>query len=107
MTENMDSPRPAEPVIEEREFLDVLKSLVGMTVTMVNPESYEDAPAGHQIRAGFYRAKLVGLGRDYIIVMAEFTRSGREGRKEPVKQYIPIERIKRVSLLKTDWLLHI
>ncbi len=107
MTENMDDPK-ASPIIEERMFLDVLKSLVGKTVTMVNPESYEDAPAGHQIRAGFYRAKLIGLGRDYLIVVAEYARAGREGRKEPVKQFIPIERIKRISLMKTDdWLIHI
>ncbi len=74
---------------------------------MVNPESYEDAPAGHQIRAGFYKAKLVGLGRDYLIVMAEYVRADREEYKEAAKQYIPIEKIKRISLTKTEWLIHI
>jgi hypothetical protein len=107
MTENMDAPKASEPIIEDRTFLEVLKSLVGRTVTVVNPESYEDAPAGHQIRAGFYRAKLIGLGRDYMIVVAEYARVGREGRKEPVKQYIPIEKIKRISLMKDDRLIHI
>ena len=107
MTENDDGPRASDPIIEERHFLDVLKSLVGKTVTMVNPESYEDAPAGHQIRAGFYRAKLIGMGNDYLIVMAEYTRAGREGRKEPVKQFIPIERVKRISQKRTEWLIHI
>ncbi len=107
MTENMDASMAAAPLIEDRRFLDVLKSLVGKTVTIVNPESCEDAPAGHQIRVGFYRAKLTGLGRDYMIMVAEYTRAGKEGRKEPVKQFIPIERIKRISLMKSDWLVHI
>lgn len=107
MTENVDAPQAAAPEIEDRTFLDVLKSLLGKTVTIVNPESYEDAPAGHQIRVGFYLAKLTGLGKDYLIMVAAYTRAGKEGRKEPVKQFIPINRIKRISLMKSEWLIHI
>lgn len=107
MAENIDAPKDSSHIIEDRMFLDVLKSLVGKTVTMVNPESCEDAPAGHQIRVGFYRSKLIGLGKDYLIMVAEYTRAGKEGRKEPVKQYIPIERIKRISQMKSEWLVHI
>lgn len=95
------------PVIEDKTFVDVLKSLLGKTVTIVNPESYEDAPVGHQIRAGYYRAKPMGLGKDYLIVIAEYVHSGRESGKEPVKQYIPFERIKRISLMKSERLIHI
>jgi len=107
MTEKKGDAKTPAYIIEDRMFLDVLKSLVGKTVTMVNPESCEDAPAGHQIRVGFYRSKLIGLGRDYLIMVAEYTRAGKEGRKEPVKQFIPIERIKRISQMKSDWLVHI
>lgn len=107
MTENMDAPRSAVPITEDRTFFDVLKDLAGKTVTMVNPESYEDASVGQQIRAGFYRAKVIGLGKDYLIMVAEYSRADREGRKEPVKQYIPVERIKRISMTKGDWLIHI
>jgi len=92
------------PIVEDRSFVDVLRSLIGKVVTVVNPESYEDAPIGHQIRAGFYRAKPVGLGRDYLIVVTEYK---HKTDKEPVKQYIPIANIKRVSLMKSELLIHI
>ena len=97
----------AAPLIEDRTFLDLLKSHVGHVVTMVNPESYEDAPVGHQIRVGFYRAKVLGVGQDYLIVATELHHPGRQTAKEPVRQYIPIEKIKRVSLLKAERLIHL
>ena len=99
--------QPKAPAIEDKDFSEVLRSLMGKTITVVNPESYEDAPVGHQIRAGFYRAKPTGMGHDYLIVVAEFVHSGREAGKEPVKQYIPFRSIKRVSVLKAEILLHI
>ena len=107
MTDNADAQKAVALAIEDRSFADVLKTLLGETVTMVNPESYEDAPHGHQIRAGFYRAKLVGLGKDYLVVVAEYVRADSEGSKEPAKQYIPIDKIKRISLTKTQQLIHL
>ena len=80
-------------------------------ITVVNSESYEDAPIGHQIRSGFYRAKPIGLGQDYLILVTEYVHRGpkvsKEKAKEPVRQYIPISRIKRISLLKTEKLIHL
>ena len=99
-------PRPA-PITEKRDFHDLLRSLIGEIVTVVNPESYEDAPIGHQIRAGFYRAKPIGLGNDYLILATEFVHAGRESGKEPVRQYIPLTAIKRISVLKTEKLIHL
>jgi hypothetical protein len=98
------------PVTENRTFQELLKSLIGHVVTIVNPESYEDAPVGHQIRAGFYRAKPIGMGQDYLIVATEFTHSAGGAAaqsKEPVRQYIPVSQIKRISILKTERLIHI
>ena len=63
--------KAAQPIIEDRDFTDVLKSFIGKLVTMVNSESYEDVPLGHQIRGGWYPAKPVGLGNDYLIVVTE------------------------------------
>ena len=103
-----DALKPAKaPVIEDKTFKDLLRSLLGKTVTIVNPESYEDAPVGHQIRAGFYRAKVVAMGEDYLTVLTEFVHSGRETGKEPVKQIIPLSGVKRISLLKNERLIHI
>ena len=77
MTEATDTQGTIKPAAttEDRSFYDLLKSLMGQIVTIVNPESYEDAPVGHQIRAGFYRAKPVGMGKDYIILATELVHS--------------------------------
>ena len=96
--------------VEEKSFLDVLKALMGKTITVVNPESYEDAPVGHKIKTGFYRAKVAGLGRDYVVVHTNFasiSRTGQKVKEEPVKQYIPITRIKRVSVLEKECVFHL
>ena len=97
----------AKPTTEDRSFLDIVKSLVGNTITVVNPASYEGAPIGYQLRTGFYRAKALGLGKDYLVVVTEFTPAGRKVSKEPVKQYIPLNRIKRLSLTKSERILHL
>ena len=68
MTEATDTQGTIKPAAttEDRSFYDLLKSLMGQIVTIVNPESYEDAPVGHQIRAGFYPPEdlLVELPED-------------------------------------------
>jgi hypothetical protein len=97
----------AAPVVEDKNFVDILKSLLGKTVTVANPESYEDAPVGHQIRAGFYRAKLVGMGIDYLIIMTEYVHAGREQSREPAKQFVPFSMIKRVTLMKSELVVHL
>lgn len=95
------------PIIEDRSFHELLRSLTGQIVTIVNPESYEDAPVGHQIRTGFYRAKPIGLGEDYLILATEMVRKGPVSGKEPVRQFIPLSRIKRISILKNEKLIHL
>ena len=93
------------PTMEDRQFLDILRALVGKTITVVNPESYEAAPVGYKLTTGFYRGKLTALGRDYLIMITEFER--KKGTPEPVKQYIPIQHIKRISVMKSERVLHL
>ena len=100
----------AQPQMEDRSFQDILTSLVGSVVTVANPESFEHAPMGRQLKAGIYKAKLVSMGRDYLVLLTEDVKQGKRGEeptKEPVKQYIPISRIKRFSHMKSDRVLHI
>jgi hypothetical protein len=88
-------------------FDAVLRSMVGKVVTFVNPESYEDAPVGYRLTTGFYKAKVIAVGQDYLSVATELVHKRGEKEKEPVRQYIPILQIKRVSVLKGERLLHI
>ena len=100
---------PAEPerLLEQRTFVDVLRTFLGKVVTIVNPESYEDAPLGHNIRKGWYPARAVGMGRDYLILVTEYKHGGKIAGAEPVKQYIPIHRIKRISVMREELLIHL
>ena len=97
----------AKPVVENKSFSEVLRALVGKVVTIVNAESYENAPMGHQLRAGFYKAKVAGLGNDYLILITEFSQKSSGEGKEPVKQFVPLTQVKRISLMKSEMLLHI
>ncbi len=100
----------SQPQMEDRSFHDLLSSLIGSVVTVANPESYEHAPMGRQLKAGFYKAKLTSMGRDYLVLLTEDIRQGKRGEeptKEAVKQYLPIARIKRFSHMKSDRIIHI
>jgi hypothetical protein len=105
MSETELQPVKPEPVVDDKVFLDLIKGLLGKTVTIVNPESYEHAPVGFTLKAGFYRAKVTGMGRDYITLVTEMKKTKDAG--EPVKQFIPLNQIKRVSMMKTERVLHI
>ena len=94
-------------MVEERSFDQLLKDLLGKTVTIVNPESYEHAPVGYTLKTGFYRAKIIGKGHDYLIIVTELKKGGKDASGDPVKQYLPIAHVKRISLMKTERLLHI
>ena len=106
MSETELKPVKPDPVVEDKVFLDLIKALLGKTVTIVNPESYEHAPVGFTLKAGFYRAKVTGMGRDFLTLVTEM-KKGRESNGEPVKQFLPIKQVKRISMTKTERLLHI
>ena len=105
--DNAPEDTAAAPVVEQKKFTDILRSLIGKTVTIVNPESYEDAPVGHTLKVGFYRAKVTGGGTDYFVAMTEYKKAGKSGVNEPVKQFLPFEKIKRVSVLKQEIIIHL
>lgn len=88
-------------------FRDVLAGLVGHVVTIVNPESMEEAPLGRRITASFYRAKVLSLDGDCLTLATELVHHGAKKDREPVKQFLPVERVKRVSLLRSERMIHL
>ena len=104
MAEELQPVKPA-PVVDDKEFLDLIKSLLGKTVTIVNPASYEHAPVGFTLKAGFYRAKVTGMGRDYLTLVTEMRKGKDSG--DAVKQFLPLKEIKRISVMKLERLIHI
>ncbi|MCP5065433.1 MAG: hypothetical protein GY946_02615 [bacterium] len=106
MSEQQATEATPESIIEDRSYRGVLESLVGKRVTVVNPESFEALPsAGHELREGHYPGKISGFGEDYIIFQTVLAASKKD--RKPVRQYIPLDRIKRVSLMATGALLHL
>ncbi len=88
-------------------FPDVLNALVGKVVTVANPQSYEDAPVGHKLTVGFYRAKILAVKADHLVLFTEFKHMrGSEG-AEAVKQFVPLDRVKRISVMKSERVLHL
>ena len=92
---------PAAGAAAPSTFQKVLESLTGKVVTLVNPESYEDAPVGRRLVAGFYRGKVLAVeavppGTYKILVNS---RGGgqvtiREGRRVTLKCYTAAARCK-------------
>ena len=98
---------PAPAAAEPKDFRSILKALLGKKLTVVNPESYEAAPVGFRIKEGFYEAKLIGLGTDFLTLATVFESAKKGGGTQPVKQFIPIARIKRISLMKEAFVVHL
>jgi hypothetical protein len=109
MSESAPAPETAKtPVPEHQTFADVLKGMLGKMVMFVNAESFEEGGLGYTLEAGWYRGKLTAIGQDYLTVISEFKHGvGKKATKEPIKQYIPRDKIKRITVMKTQVLVHI
>ena len=93
-------------IAEDRNYRNVLESLVGKNVTVVNPESFEARQnEGHELRESHYPGKISGFGEDYMIFNTVLGASKKN--RQPVQQYIPLARIKRISVLPANTLLHL
>lgn len=108
MSETQTPAETPQAVVEDRDYQGVLKSLVGKNVTIVNPESFEAAPmVGFHLKEGFYKGKVTAVGHDYLVFQTIVALSKKEGGQQPVQQFIPAARLKRVSVMKTGIFLHI
>jgi hypothetical protein len=90
-------------------FRSVLTGLVGKTVQIANSESYEETGGtGHsRLTESFYEAKVLALGVDMIKLQTVLKKSKAGTQDEDVTQYLPISRVKRVSVMKRGILIHI
>ena len=86
----------------------ISKSLEGRIVTVVNPESYRTTPTGsYKLDVQFYKAKVKAVCTDFLVLICEFALDAKGQKKEPVQQYIPFNRIKRVSIMPKEILVHL
>ena len=86
----------------------ISKSLEGRIVTVVNPESYRMTPTGsYKLDVQFYKGKVKAVCTDFMVLICEFVMDLKGEKKEPVQQYIPFSRIKRVSIMAKEILIHL
>lgn len=98
----------AAEAIANQSFRQILERHLGKEFTVVNPETFDDSAFGHQLHAAWYHAKLVALGLDFAVLVMEYQHgSGKSATKEPCEQYVPLAKIRRVSVMKSERILHI
>ena len=86
----------------------IARSLEGRIVTVVNPESYRMTPTGsYKLDVQFYKGKVKAVCQDFMVLLCEFVLDSKGQNKEPVQQYIPFQRIKRVSIMPKEVLIHL
>ena len=92
---------------EANTLKEVLNKLEGKVLTIINPESYKATPLGFRLDTQFYKGKIKTVKEDHLVLLCEFVKDARKGDKEVVTQYLPLDRIKRVSMLPDEICLHI
>jgi len=96
------------PSTEAKTFSGILQNMLGKVVMFVNAESFEEGGLGYTLEAGWYRGKLTNIGDDYLTVMSEFKHgAGKKATKEPIKQYVPKDKVKRITVMKSQIVIHI
>lgn len=81
---------------------DVLKSLVGQVVTIINPQSYIPTLTGFKIDVQTYKGKIVSYEEKTLRVLTEYLSDPHKKVKEKAFQFIPLEHIKRVTISQSD-----
>ena len=107
MAEEAAAPEATPKTKENRTFVDVLESLVGKKVTVINPQSFEAMAVGTKLKEGMYQGTVSGLGNDYLILSTVMEAPKKEGGQQPVRQFIPLAQIKRLSVMKTGAMIHL
>jgi hypothetical protein len=92
---------------EVKSFSEVLNSIAGKVVTVINPESFRATPLGYKLDTQYYKGKVKTIAEDYVILLCEWIPDPKKKEeKETVTQYIPVNRIKRISILSKEILFH-
>jgi hypothetical protein len=104
-----DTPATPEPITQERrvnpstginQIDDLVDKAIGRKALVVDPACLEEEPMGWSARPKVYPAQIVGR-TDELVVIARKLQHHRGGNKgeETVKEYIPLTRIRRCTVM--------
>ena len=85
-------------------FNEILTGWVGSDVTIVNPESYKSTALMESLGFQAYTAKIAEVGEDNIKLSFG---AQKKGKQVEVEQWIPIDSIKRISVMGGDKYIHL
>lgn len=89
-------------------FNDAFARLLGKQVIVADPESLEETLVGHQIVKSVYHATVSYCAEDCLALARPFVhKRGTTESKETVEQLIPLSKIKRMTLMKGQVVLHL
>ncbi|MBU0755873.1 MAG: hypothetical protein KJ645_12085 [Planctomycetes bacterium] len=88
--------------MDTRSFHEVLKTLIGQVITVINPSSYIRTLTGFRIDAETYQAKVISSENGTLRILIETISNPQKNSKEKAYQYIPIEQIKHVQVSKSE-----
>jgi hypothetical protein len=86
------------------DFLALLQSWKGSPVTVINPESYTSTALREGLGFESYAATLSEVSSGHITLTYS---AQRKGKGAEVQQWIPIEKIKRITIMDTDKFIHL
>lgn len=86
------------------DFVALLQSWKGSEVTVINPESYTSTALREGLGFESYKATLAEVSAGHV--MLSYT-AQRKGKGADVQQWIPVEMIKRITLMGDEKYLHL
>ena len=85
-------------------FHGVLQTWQGQQVTIINPESFRSTALKESLGFQAYGATVGEVGEDYLKLVYTAQKKGQD---ENVDQWIPLGRIKRVTIQGTEKFVHL
>ena len=88
--------------MEAKSIEDILKSLEGQIVSVVNPQSYIRTLTGYTVDLETYNAKVISSEKGTLKLLTEYVHDPHRNVKEKGLQFIPMDRVKRIGISKTE-----
>jgi hypothetical protein len=77
---------------------EILGSLVGQVITVINPQTYTPTLTGYKIDSSAYRAKVMSCENGILRLLFEFLCDPHRKTKEKAQQFVPVDQVKRVMI---------
>jgi len=80
---------------------DILNSLVGHVVTVLNPQTYIRTITGYKIDSTTYKAKAISCKEGILRLATEYVSDPHSKEREKAQQFVPVDQIKRIMISKS------